>query len=67
MYSMFEGCRSLTTITGVLDFKSCKIYYYDVFKYCDNLTSVKVKNLPVDIDTFCRDAKIDKSKVTVVS
>ena len=67
MHSMFEGCRSLTTITGVLDFKSCKIYYYDVFKYCDNLTSVKVKNLPVDIDTFCRDAKIDKSKVTVVS
>ena len=67
MHSMFEGCRSLTTITGVLDFKSCKIYYYDVFKYCDNLTSVKVKNLPVDIDTFCRDARIDKSKVTVVS
>ena len=67
MHSMFEGCRSLTTITGVLDFKSCKIYYYDIFKYCDNLTSVKVKNLPVDIDTFCRDAKIDKSKVTVVS
>ena len=67
MHSMFEGCRSLTTITGVLDFKSCKIYYYGVFKYCDNLTSVKVKNLPVDIDTFCRDAKIDKSKVTVVS
>jgi len=66
MSFMFANCRSLTTITGVLDFKNC-IYYNGMFLNCTKLTSVKVKNLPVDIDTFCRGANIDKSKVIVVS
>lgn len=66
MTRLFFNCSSLTTITGVLDFKNCT-EYYGIFYGCDNLTSVKVKNLPVDIDTFCNEAIIDKSKVTVVS
>ena len=65
MTFMFANCRSLTTITGVLDFKNC-IYYNGMFLNCTKLTSVKVKNLPVDIDTFCRGANIDKSKVIIV-
>ena len=63
---MFADCNSLTTITGVLDFKKCTSYN-SMFANCNNLTSVKVKNLPTDIDTFCTRAKIDKSKVIVVS
>ena len=66
MDRMFFNCSSLTTITGVLDFKNCT-EYYGAFFGCNNLTSVKVKNLPVDIDTFCNAVLIDKSKVTVVS
>ena len=65
MSFMFANCRALTTITGILDFKNC-IYYNGMFLNCTKLTSVKVKNLPVDIDTFCRGANIDKSKVIVV-
>ena len=66
MDRMFFNCSSLTTITGVLDFKNCT-EYYGIFFGCNNLTSVKVKNLPVDIDTFCNAVLIDKSKVIVVS
>ena len=66
MNQMFKECTNLTTIDGVLDLKSCTNYEY-MFSRCDSLTSVKVKNLPTDIDTFCRTAKIDKSKVVVVS
>ena len=58
--------RNLTTINGVLDFKSCTDYN-GIFNGCTKLTSVKVKNLPVDIDTFCATAEIDKSKVIVVA
>ena len=66
MSYMFAGCSSLTTINGVLDFKHCN-EYTSIFEGCNNLTSVKVKNLPTDIDRFCSAARIDKSKVTVVS
>ena len=65
MYYAFNGCSSLTTITGVIDLKNCTDYS-SMFYGCNNLTSVKVKNLPTDIDTFCTRAKIDKSKVIVV-
>lgn len=61
----FNSCRALTTIEGVLDFKRCTSYN-NVFGSCPNLTSVKVKNLPTDIDTFCTKARIDKSKVIIV-
>ena len=66
MSKMFEECRNLTTIEGVLDLKSCTDYE-DMFSQCDSLTSIKVKNLPTDIDTFCRGAGISKDKVTIVS
>ena len=66
MKKLFSDCTNLTTIEGVLDLKSCNDYE-DMFLSCNNITSVKVKNLPTDIDTFCRKARIDKSKVTVVS
>ena len=65
MYYAFNGCSSLTTITGVIDLKNCTDYS-GMFLGCNNLTSVKVKNLPTDIDTFCTRAEIDKSKVIVV-
>ena len=66
MKKMFSDCTNLTTIEGVLDLKSCNDFE-DMFLSCNNITSIKVKNLPTDIDTFCRGARIDKSKVTVVS
>ena len=66
MEGMFDSCRDLKTITGVIDMKSC-INYAKMFDACINLTNVKVKNLPTDINTFCNIARIDKSKVTVVS
>jgi len=65
MYYIFNGCSSLTTITGVIDLKKCTDYS-SMFIGCNNLTSVKVKNLPTDIDTFCTRANINKSKVIVV-
>ena len=66
MKKLFSDCTNLTTIEGVLDLKSCNDYE-DMFLSCNNITSIKVKNLPTDIDTFCRKARIDKSKVVVVS
>ena len=66
MADMFNSCNFLKSITGVIDFKSCT-NYSNMFFRCNTLTSVKVKNLPTDIDTFCATAKIDKSKVIVVS
>ena len=62
---MFADCNSLTTITGILDLKKCTSYS-SMFANCNKLTSVKVKNLPTDIDTFCTRANIDKSKVIIV-
>lgn len=66
MEGMFDSCRDLRTITGVIDMKKCTSYAR-MFDACTNLTNVKIKNLPTDIDTFCNVARIDKSKVTVVS
>ena len=66
MKKLFSDCTNLTTIEGVLDLKSCTDYE-DMFLSCNNITSIKVKNLPTDIDTFCRKARISKDKVTVVS
>ena len=65
MSFMFANCSSLTTINGILDFKNCA-YYNGIFINSYNITSIKVKNLPTDIDTFCTSARIDKSKVIVV-
>ena len=65
MPGMFADCSSLTTINGIIDFKSCTSYYA-IFQNCSKLTSVKVKNLPTNINTFCSIAYIPKSKVIVV-
>ena len=65
MPGMFTNCSSLTTINGIIDFKNCTSYYA-IFQNCPKLTSVKVKNLPTNIDTFCSIAYIPKSKVIVV-
>lgn len=66
MAGMFDSCRALRTITGVIDMKSCTSYA-KMFDACTNLTNVKIKNLPTDIDTFCSVASINKSQVTIVS
>lgn len=66
MSGMFDSCRALRTITGVIDMKNC-VNYAKMFDACTNLTNVKIKNLPTDINTFCNVASIDKSKVTIVS
>ena len=66
MADMFNSCNVLKFITGVIDFKSCT-NYSNMFFRCNALTSVKVKNLPTDIDSFCNAVLIDKSKVIVVS
>ena len=66
MKNMFAQNDKLTTITGTLDLRSCTDYK-DIFSGCTKLTMVKVKNLPVNIDTFCTTAGIDKSKVVVVA
>ena len=66
MESMFDSCRDLKTITGVIDMKSCT-NYAKMFDACTNITNVKIKNLPTDINTFCSIARINKSQVTVVS
>ena len=66
MSDMFRNCKNLTTINGVLDLKSCNSVY-SMFNNTPNITSIKVKNLKMPLDTFCSNANIDKSKVTVVS
>lgn len=66
MEGMFNNCYNLTTINGIIDLKHCATYDR-MFTNCSNLTGIKVKNLPTDIDTFCNVARINKSKVIVVS
>lgn len=66
MEGMFDSCRDLRTITGVIDMKKCTSYAR-MFDACTNLTNVKIKNLPTDIDTFCNVARISKNQVTIVS
>ena len=66
MEGMFNNCYNLTTINGIIDLKHCATYDR-MFTNCSNLTGIKVKNLPADFNTFCNIARIDKSKVIVVS
>lgn len=65
MADMFRNSTKINTIKGVFDFKKCRDCL-SMFSNCDNLTSIKVKNLHTDIDSFCVEANIDKSKVIVV-
>ena len=66
MNSIFTGCTFLSTINGVIDMNNC-VGYVNMFSGCNKLTNVKVKNLNIDLETFCAIADIDRSKVTVIS
>ena len=52
MRYMFYKCYKLTTITGVIDMKSCTSYDH-MFTGCDNLRDVKIKNAPADFEIKC--------------
>ena len=52
MRYMFYKCYKLTTITGVIDMKSCTSYDH-MFTGCANLRGAKIKNPPVDFETKC--------------
>lgn len=62
MIDMFNNCKNLTTIKGVIDMKSCTDYYR-MFENCPKLTGVKIKNQPVDFEAK---AKITSSQYTVI-
>ena len=49
MNLMFCNCSSLIEITGVLDLSSC-ISVYHMFKNCDKLRNVHLKNVPRTLD-----------------
>ena len=51
MRYMFYKCYKLTTITGVIDMKSCTSYDH-MFTGCDNLRGVKIKNAPADFEAY---------------
>ena len=60
---MFYGCKSLRTIKGVIDMKSCDTYYDFMFGGCDNLRGVKIKNPPKDFETK---SKLTKDQYEIV-
>ena len=62
MGNMFNNCSSLTTITGVIDMKSCTSYG-DMFTSCDKLTGVKIKNPPSGFNG----GGLSSSQYTIVS
>lgn len=62
MRYMFYECNGLTTIKGVIDMKSCKYGDY-IFRNCNILTGVKIKNPPAGFDG----AGLSSSQYTIVS
>ena len=62
MMDMFNNCKNLTTIKGVIDMKSCTVYYR-MFENCPKLTGVKIKNPPADFEAK---TGITASQYTVV-
>lgn len=62
MDSMFNDCYNLTTIKGIIDMKSCKLYHY-MFENCHKLSGVKIKNPP---DDFESSSGLSKSQYTIV-
>ena len=62
MAGMFYFCRSLTTIRGILDMKSCTVYT-NMFDTCISLSGVKIKNPPAGFDG----AGLSSSQYTIVS
>ena len=63
MNYMFYDCTSLTTIKGVIDMKSCTLYD-SMFRYCNKLTGVKIKNPPADFET---ESGLRKDQYEIVS
>ena len=64
MSNMFEYCNALTTITGVIDIKSCDSYD-NMFTNCSKLTGVKIKNPPFGFtDTYA--SEISSGKIVIV-
>ena len=63
MRHMFAGCTLLTTIKGVIDMKSCTLYD-SMFRYCNKLTGVKIKNPPADFET---ESGLRKDQYEIVS
>ena len=61
---MFEGCTNLTTITGIIDMKSCT-NYNGMFRKCNKLTGVKLKNVPKDFNAS--KAGLKEGQYTIVS
>ena len=49
---MFNGCKELTTIKGIIDMKSCDSCD-DMFRGCTKLRGVKIKNPPEDFEIYC--------------
>lgn len=64
MCAMFFDCSNLVSIKGVIDMKSCKFFYEDMFHNCPKLRSVKIKNPPKDFEFL---SGLSKSQYTVVS
>lgn len=62
MTRMISNCTSLTTITGVIDMKSCT-EYSGMFADCPKLTGVKIKNPPEGFDG----AGLNSDQYTIVS
>ena len=66
MSHMFEDCTSLTTIRGIIDMKSCTSYD-NMFRYCDKLTGVKIKNPPSGITATSGIGGLAAGKYEIVS
>ena len=64
MGGMFFNCINLTTITGIIDMKSCT-NYNDMFRNCDKLTGVKLKNVPSGFNAS--NAGLKAGQYTIVS
>jgi surface protein len=61
---MFENCTNLTTITGIIDMSSC-VEYDNMFRNCNKLTGVKLKNVPKNFNAST--AGLKEGQYTIVS
>ena len=61
---MFENCTNLTTITGIIDMSSC-VEYDNMFRNCNKLTGVKLKNVPKNFNAS--KAGLKEGQYTIVS
>ena len=66
MFSVYFREMKLTTITGVIDMKSCTSYN-NMFHNCPNLTGVKIKNPPSGITATSGIGGLAAGKYEIVS